>query len=418
MSQEPWKTDQWFVSPWNFESAVREQFHFPKQIKFHDITLRDGEQQTGVIFTKDDKIRIAEALAEAGVHRIEAGMPVVSPSDTSAIKEIVKRNLGPQIFAFSRCMVDDVKRAVDCGVSGIVMEVPSSTHIIEYAYKWPLEKAIDLSIESTAYAHSQGLEIVFFPIDFSRAEMKWVLDLILRVATEGHMDALALVDTFGVVSPHAMQYLVRQVKARVNKRLEAHFHMDFGMGIANTIMAVAEGVEVIHSTVLGLGERAGNVPIEETAMALLTLYGIDTGLKYDKLYGLARLVEQLSGHKVASNRPVVGEQLFQIESGIIASWWQNCGKDNPTELFPFHWDVVGQPPAKVVLGKGSGIDSIKAALKGIGVDATEEEAMQVVMGVKEHSLHTKALLTDAEFRSVVAKVLPNKVGTQAVPTAV
>ncbi len=210
MSQEPWKTDQWFVSPWNFESAVRDQLHFAKQIKFHDITLRDGEQQTGVIFTKDDKIRIAEALAEAGVHRIEAGMPVVSPSDTSAIKEIVKRNLGPQIFAFSRCMVDDVKRAVDCGVSGIVMEVPSSTHIIEYAYKWPLEKAIDLSIESTAYAHSQGLEIVFFPIDFSRAEMKWVLDLILRVANEGHMDALALVDTFGVVSPHAMQYLVRR----------------------------------------------------------------------------------------------------------------------------------------------------------------------------------------------------------------
>jgi isopropylmalate/homocitrate/citramalate synthase len=415
MPQEPWKTDQWFVSPWNFESAVTDQLHFPKQIKFHDITLRDGEQQTGVIFTKDDKIRIAEALAEAGVQRIEAGMPVVSPSDTSAIKEIVKRNLGPQIFAFSRCMVDDVKRAVDCGVSGIVMEVPSSTHIIEYAYKWPLERAIDLSIESTAYAHSQGLEIVFFPIDFSRADMKWVLDLILRVATEGHMDALALVDTFGVVSPHAMQYLVREVKKRVNKRLEAHFHMDFGMGIANTIMAVAEGVEVIHSTVLGLGERAGNVPIEETAMALLTLYGIDSGIKYDKLYGLARLVEQLSGHKVASNRPVVGEQLFQIESGIIASWWQNCGKDNPTELFPFHWDVVGQPPAKVVLGKGSGIDSIKAALKGIGVEANDEEAMQVVVGVKEFSLQHKRLLTDEEFRSVVARVLPNKVGTHAVP---
>ncbi len=418
MSQQPWKTDKWFVSPWDFEPAVRDQLHFAKQIKFHDITLRDGEQQTGVIFTKDDKIRIAEALAEAGVHRIEAGMPVVSPSDTSAIKEIVKRNLGPQVFAFSRCMVDDVKRAVDCGVSGIVMEVPSSTHIIEYAYKWPLERAIDLSIESTAYAHSQGLEIVFFPIDFSRADMKWVLDLILRVANEGWMDALALVDTFGVVSPHAMQYLVREVKKRVNKRLEAHFHMDFGMGIANTIMALAEGVEVVHSTVLGLGERAGNVPIEETAMALLTLYGVDTGLKYEKLYGLARLVEQLSGHKVASNRPVVGEQLFQIESGIIASWWQNCGKDNPTELFPFHWDVVGQPPAKVVLGKGSGIDSIKAALKGIGVDASEEEAMQVVMGVKEHSLGTKALLTQEEFRSVVAKVLPHKAGKQAVPTAV
>jgi isopropylmalate/homocitrate/citramalate synthase len=182
MSDTPWKTDKWFVSPWNFNPAVNSGFNFAKNIKFHDVTLRDGEQQTGVIFTKDDKIRIAEGLAEAGVHRIEAGMPVVSPSDAAAIKEIVKRNLGPQIFAFSRCMVDDVKRAVDCGVKGVVMEVPSSEHIIKYAYKWSLEKAIDLSIESTKYAHEQGLEVVFFPIDFSRAEMNWVLDLILRVA--------------------------------------------------------------------------------------------------------------------------------------------------------------------------------------------------------------------------------------------
>ena len=408
MSQTPWKTDKWYVSPWNFEKAVTAEFNFPKQVKFHDITLRDGEQQTGVIFTMDDKIRIAEGLAEAGVHRIEAGMPVVSPSDTAAIKEIVKRKLGPQVFAFSRCMVDDVKRAVDCGVSGIVMEVPSSTHIIEYAYKWPLEKAIDLSIESTAYAHSQGLEVVFFPIDFSRAEITWVLDLITRVANEGHMDALALVDTFGVLAPHAMQYLVRETKKRINKRLEAHFHMDFGMGIANTIMAVAEGVEVIHSTVLGLGERAGNVPMEETAMALLTMYGIDTGLKYDKFYSLAHMVKELSGHQVASNRPVVGEQLFQIESGIIASWWQNCGQDHPTELFPYRWDVVGQPAPKVVLGKGSGIDSIKAALRAMGMEYTEEEAMQVVMAVKMYSLERKRLLTQDEFVKLAENTLPHR----------
>ncbi len=408
MSQEAWKTKNWFVSPWNFNDAVRSQLNFSKNIKIHDITLRDGEQQTGIIFTKDDKIRIAEALAEAGVHRIEAGMPVVSPSDTAAIKEIVKRNLGPQIFAFSRCMVDDVKRAVDCGVSGIVMEVPSSEHIIKYAYKWPLEKAIQLSIESTAYAHSQGLEVVFFPIDFTRAEINWVLDLITRVANEGHMDALALVDTFGVLAPHSIQYLVRHVKARIKKRLEAHFHMDFGMGVANTIMALAEGVEVVHSTVLGIGERAGNTPMEETVMALLTLYGIDIGLKYDKLYSLAHLVRQLSGQLVPTNKPVVGEALFQIESGIIASWFQNCGDENPTELFPYRWDLVGQPPAKVVLGKGSGIDSIKAALVRLGVQASEEEAMSVVSAVKEFSLKHKRLLTDQEFRSIVASTLPQK----------
>ena len=124
--KEPWKTDNWFVSPWNYLPEVTTGFQPPKQVKIHDITPRDGEQQAGITFTKDDKIRIAEKLAEVGVHRIEAGMPAVSPADEAAIKEIVKRNLGPEIFCFSRCMVDDVKRAADCGVNGVVMEIPCS----------------------------------------------------------------------------------------------------------------------------------------------------------------------------------------------------------------------------------------------------------------------------------------------------
>ncbi|MDE3157788.1 MAG: pyruvate carboxyltransferase, partial [Acidobacteriota bacterium] len=135
--------------------------------------------------------------------------------------------------------------------------------------------------------------------------------------------------------------------------------------------------------------------------------------KYEKLYGLARLVQQLSGHAVPSNRPVVGDALFQIESGIIASWFQNCGEQHPTELFPYRPDVVGQPPAQVVLGKGSGIDSIKNALKKLGIEFTEDEAMRVVSAVKEFSLEHKRLLTDAEFRSIAAKTLPDRVTAQA-----
>ena len=130
---QPWRTENWFVSPWNYLEEVTRDFQPPKQVKIHDVTLRDGEQQAGIIFTKDDKVRIAEKLAEVGVHRIEAGMPAVSPPDEAAIKEIVKRDLGPEIFCFSRCMVDDVKRAVDCGVRGIVMEIPASAHLIEHA---------------------------------------------------------------------------------------------------------------------------------------------------------------------------------------------------------------------------------------------------------------------------------------------
>jgi len=173
MSEQPWKSDNWFSSAWNFNDEVTKELNFAETIKIHDVTLRDGEQQTGVAFTFDDKIRIAEGLAEAGIHRIEAGLPAVSPDDFKAIAEIVKRDLGPEIYSFCRCMKGDIDASVDCGVKGLIMEVPASTHLIEHAYKWPLEKAIDLSIEATAYAHEKGLEVVFFPIDFSRSEIDW-----------------------------------------------------------------------------------------------------------------------------------------------------------------------------------------------------------------------------------------------------
>lgn len=406
MSKEPWHTTNWFTSPWNFAPQVRSGIAVPPKVRIHDITLRDGEQQAGVVFSKDDKIRIAEKLAQLGVHRIEAGMPAVSPSDEAAIKEIVKRNLGPEIFAFSRCMVDDVKRAVDCGVKGVVMEVPSSQHIVQKAYRWDLDKAIELSIASTRYAHEQGLYVVFFPIDSSRAEIDWFLDLITRVASEGHMDALAVVDTFGVLSPHAIPYLVKKIRERIKQPLEAHFHMDFGMGVANTILGVAAGIEVIHSTVLGIGERAGNTPMEETVMALTTMYDCDLGLDLTVLTDLARLVRDLSGTFVPANRPVIGDMLYNVESGIITSWVRNCGHADITEVFPFRWELVGQQPVKVVLGKGSGVDSVKYWLDQLGMDgASEEEVLAILGKVKALSLAQKRLLTQDEFRSLAASVL-------------
>jgi isopropylmalate/homocitrate/citramalate synthase len=401
----PWKTDKWFVSPWNYLPEVTAGLHFPNKIEVHDITLRDGEQQAGIEFTRAEKVKIATKLAEAGVHRIEAGMPAVSPDDEAAIKDIVKLNLGPKIFAFSRCMVEDVKRAADCGVEGIVVEIPCSEHIIEYAYRWPLQKALDLSIEATRYAHSQGLYTVFFPIDSTRSEINWYLDLIEKVATEGHMDALAIVDTFGVLSPHATSYLIKKVRERINKPLETHFHVDFGHGITNTILALAAGAEVIHTTVTGVGERAGNVPMEETVLSLLTQYGIDLGLDYSKLCELSDLVLECARVAIPPNRPVVGKQLYWVESGIIASWVTNCGDERATEVFPYHWDLVGQGRPQLVLGKGSGLPSVMYWLDRIRVEATAEQEMEILRGVKRKSLETKRLLTEDEFCRIVEAVV-------------
>ena len=403
-AHEPWKTDHWFVSQWNYLDEVTKGFQPPKEVKIHDITLRDGEQQAGVIFTKDDKIRIAEKLAEVGVHRIEAGMPAVSPNDEAAIREIVKRNLPSQIFAFCRCMVKDVELAADCGVDGIVIEIPASAHLIDQGYKWPMEKAIDLSVKATAHAKEKGLYTVFFTIDATRSELNWLLDLVERVATQGHMDAFTLVDTFGVLSPHAATYFTKKVKERVKKPLEIHFHSDFGMGVANTINAVLAGAEVIHSTVLGIGERAGNTPMEETVLALLTMYGIDAGLNYGKMNELSKLVRDLSGVQVPSCRPFIGEGAYTIESGIVTGWFKNAFNENPTTVFPVHPDFVGHEAPQIFMGKKSGLDNIEIWAKKLGIELDENQAMDVLMRVKLKSHDLKRVLTEEEFKEVAEKV--------------
>lgn len=410
MAQEPWKTDQWFSSPWNYLPEVTEGFQIPSQVQVHDVTLRDGEQQAGVEFTSDDKLRIAEALAGAGIHRIEAGLPAVSPADKKAIEMMVAEDLPTEIYAFSRCMVPDVELALDCGVSGVVMEVPASHHLIEKAYQWPVEKAIEASVEATKYAHDNGLKVTFFPIDATRATtMTQLLDDLEQVATHGHVDNIALVDTFGVTSPHAIRYYTQRVRERMDVPLETHFHMDFGMGVANTALAVAEGASVIHTTVSGLGERAGNAPTEETVLALLTMYGIDTGIKTEKFTEIARLVADLSGVTQPGNRPVTGDMLFNVESGIIATWVKNVG-DELTEPFPFRPELVGQAAPKIVLGKGSGLDSVAIWLGRHGIhDAETKEIETILAEVKGRSLAKKGLLDDEEFLDIVREVIPDKV---------
>jgi len=406
--KQPWKTENWFVSPWNYLEEVTKDFKPPGKVRIHDITLRDGEQQAGIIFTKDDKIRIAEKLSEVGVHRIEAGMPAVSPNDEAAIREIVKRNLKSEIFCFCRCMVDDVKLARDCGVDGIVIEIPASAHLIDQGYKWPLEKAIDLSIKATSFAKEQGLYTVFFTIDATRSDIVWLLDLVERVSTEGHMDAFTLVDTFGVLSPHAATYFTKKVKERVAKPLEIHFHSDFGMGVANTVNAVLAGAEVIHSTVLGIGERAGNTPMEETVLALLTMYGIDTGIDCSKMNELSKLVQKLSGTTVPASRPFIGDGAYTIESGIVTGWFKNAFAKNPTTVFPVHPDFVGHEKPQIVLGKKSGLDNIEIWSKKLGIELKDDEPMRVLQAVKLKSHDLKRTLSEEEFKQIVASVKTNK----------
>ena len=412
MSQ-PWKTDRWFTSPWNYLPEVREQFNFPEKIRFHDVTLRDGEQQTGIEFGRKQKVAIAKKLAEAGVHRIEAGMPAVSAEDEAAIKEIVSLGTNSEIFSFARCMPADVKMAKDCGVKGIITEIPSSDHIIKNAYGKTMEWAIQSSIETTLAAKEAGLYTVFFTIDSTRCDLERYMDLIERVSTEGHMDALTLADSFGGCTPQAIGAVIKKLKARFKQPIEIHCHQDFDLGVANSIAALASGASVVHVTVSGTGERAGNVPLEDTAMALLCMYGVDTGLKTEVFYELSKLVQELAGFKVAPNRPIVGDSLYYIESGIVTMFHRRCREIEPLEYIPFVPEMVGRPGIDIALGKGSGLANIEEHLERRNLKATPEQSNEILARVKQTSINTLQLVTDAEFQGIVDSVLGAPASTKA-----
>ena len=410
MSQA-WKTDRWFASPWTYAPEVQKDLHFPDQIRIHDVTLRDGEQQTGIVFRRQEKVAIAKKLAEAGIHRIEAGMPAVSSEDEAAIKDIVALGLPAEIFSFARCMPADVKLAQECGVKGIITEIPSSDHIIKNAYGKTMDWAIKSSIETTLAAKEAGLYTVFFTIDSTRSDLGRYLDLMERVATEGHMDAMTLADSFGVCTPQGIAMVVKKLKARFKQPIEIHCHEDFGLGVANTIAALSNGASVAHVTVSATGERAGNVPLEDTVMALRVLYGIETGIKTEKFYELSKMVQELARFQLPPNRPIVGDSLYNIESAIVAMFHRRCKQVEPLEYIPFLPEVAGRPGVDIALGKGSGLANVEEHLDRRGLQATPEQANEIVNLVKQTSIEKKALLTDAEFGEILDTVLKTKKGS-------
>jgi isopropylmalate/homocitrate/citramalate synthase len=403
--EQPWKTEKWFTSPWCYMPEVRRNTTFTPKIKIHDVTLRDGEQQTAVVFRREEKVAIAKKLDALGVHRIEAGMPAVSDQDKAAIEDIAALGLKSEVFAFARCIPEEIKVVKACGCSGVVVEIPASDHMIKNAYGWSVDRAMKSSIDTTLAAKEAGLYTVFFTIDATRTELNRFLDIVDQVATEGHMDALTMADTVGVCTPEAVTYAVGKVIDRLKKPVEIHCHQDFGLGVANTIAALAAGASVAHTTVTGLGERAGNVPMEDVVMSLLCLHGLDLGIRTQGFCELSKFVMDLAKVSQPPNRPIVGDKLYEVESGIIAGWVRLARKDHPLEYVPFSPELVGQKPVNIVLGKNSGPPSIEEWCEKLGIKATEDERMAILKQVKAKSFEKKDLLTADEFREIVDRVV-------------
>lgn len=401
MDEKLFHNENYWVSPYNYFDEVRAQFQLPKTVKFHDVTLRDGEQSPGVAFRADEKVQIAKLLDELGVDRIEVALPAVSEEDKLATKGVVALRPNAKVFVLCRGMASDVELALECGVDGIILELPVGIPRLKYQFShWTEDDVVEKASHWAKFAKSKGLEVVLFPMDCTRSRPEFFTRVLTEVGALPEVDAVSLVDTSGSLTPQAAVYLVKQMKEITHKRIEVHTHTDFGMGVATSLAALTAGAEVIHASIGGLGERSGNTPLDEVAVSAKTLYGVDSNIKFEKLYDISHQILKISKFQVADSKPVIGLRAFTRESGMGV----DLVKTQPLAMFGVTPTWVGQK-AQYVLGKKSGVASVEMKLDDLGLPALDDVKKNLVLThVKDLGLQKKGLVTDDEFIAIVNKV--------------
>jgi isopropylmalate/homocitrate/citramalate synthase len=363
-------------------------------VGLYDTTLRDGEQTVGVVLDPEQKLEVARLLDELGVDRIEAGFPRVSQDDWEAVRLVAGAGLRAEIWGFSRAVPADLEALVELGVPHAVIESPISDAKLE-AIGVSRETMLERITNAMRFAAENGIHAAFFGVDSTRAD----LDFVRRVydaAVEAGAAEVAVVDTLGVASPEAVRDLVgRMIQWLDGTPVHFHGHNDFGLATANAVAAVGAGASWIHGTINGMGERAGNANLGEVALTLRALYGVESNLRLDGIREVSARVQQLSGYALEPWKPVTGETLFRRESGAVASQFHD-----PPSIEPYSSRLVAAERA-IVLGKKSGLDSIRIKAEELGLDVPEERRPELLARVKELGARKRGLVSDDEFRQLV-----------------
>jgi isopropylmalate/homocitrate/citramalate synthase len=370
-------------------------FAFDADVGFYDTTLRDGEQTVGVVLDPEQKLEIARGLADAGVERIEAGFPRVSQEDYEAVRRIAGAGLSAEVWGFSRAVHADVEALVELGVQASVIESPISDLKLE-ALGVDREAMLERIVYAISFAVDQGITVAFFGVDGTRADLDY-FETVYKTAVESGAEEVVVVDTLGIATPEVAAMLVERVRGWLGPGVPIHFHghNDFGLATANAVAAARAGARWIHGTVNGMGERAGNANLGEVALALRALWGVETALDLAHMRALAERVRELSGYELEPWKPLVGENLFRRESGAVASQFHD-----PPSIEPYSSELVGAERS-IVLGKKSGLDSIRIKLEQLRLDAPEESRAELLAAVKRLGAEKRGLVTDDEFRRLV-----------------
>ncbi len=387
----------WWPSKYNLMREVTGESYLQPKLKVYDVTLRDGEQTIGLVFSKQEKLMIAKALDDLGVDRIEAGMPVVSKEDQEAVELILKAGLKAEIWGFCRAIKGDIDACTDVGISHIVCEVPTSPYKWQ-AYHFSKEAVVGKIMDCLLYAKSKGLYTAFFAVDATRSDLDFLETIYKMAVNEGKADEVVIVDTLGVATPETMFYLTKKVREWVSVPVMTHCHNDFGLATACTLFSVKAGATYAHLTVNGLGEKTGNADIAETVLAS-ALYGVETNIDLKKLGEVSKLVEKISKIKLSPLKPVVGKNVFKRESGVAVAQLISY----PPSVEGYSPEILGRR-REILIGKKSGKSSVEYKLNEMGVSATPEEIEKILGKVKECGSRKKGLVSQKEFVQIVREV--------------
>jgi isopropylmalate/homocitrate/citramalate synthase len=377
---------------------VNEPFRQGGAVGLYDTTLRDGEQTVGVVLSPEDKLEIASALDALGIDRIEAGFPRVSEDDRRAIELILAAGLQAEIWGFSRAVAADVQALVELGVAASVVESPISDLKLD-ALGVSRDTMLDRIRKAVAFAAAEGVTVAYFGVDSTRADSSFFAQA-YSTAVEAGAREVVVVDTLGIATPEAVADLVGRTVELVGPGVPVHFHghNDFGLATAAAVAAVQAGAGWIQGTINGMGERAGNANLLEVALALDALYGVETNLRLERAREVSERVRDLSGYQLEPWKPLVGDTLFRRESGAVASQFHD-----PPSIEPYSAEVVAAERA-IVLGKKSGIDSIRIKAAELGLELSEDEERLLLEAVKARGAEKRGLVSDDELAELARRL--------------
>ncbi|MDD5247257.1 MAG: 2-isopropylmalate synthase [Candidatus Omnitrophica bacterium] len=344
-----------------------------EKIIIFDTTLRDGEQAPGASLNEGEKVEIAKALAAMGVDIIEAGFPVSSPGDFSAVCAVARSVKGPVICGLARAIKKDIEVAAQALAKARHRRIHVFLATSKIHMKYKLKKAEDeimkLAVESVRYARKFSCDVEFSPEDASRSEREFLFKVVEAVIGAG-ATTVNIPDTVGYSEPEEFGNLISQIRENVpnigRAVISVHCHNDLGLGAANSLEAVKNGARQVECTVNGIGERAGNASMEEIVMTIATrkdiFKGLTTNIKKEQIYKTSRLVSKLTGFVIAPNKAIVGANAFRHESGIHQD---GILKERSTYEIIKPQDV-GFRGLGLVLGKHSGRHAFAERLKNLG----------------------------------------------------